>query len=199
MRHERRFGRASGLVGFLGALAGASLPLGKASAAESPGIVRLARQQRAIETTGQLRDVDVDRARVEIAAAPPLGTIKERTAPEIPRRPLRRVGTLDRKVLAAEIRAQIADAELCRFKVAQAAGIPPADVKAGELTLHWTIQTTGETRGTLVFEGTETDLALMKCVRRRMNGWRFSKPSGGPVDVEYDYRFASVSGDEGRR
>jgi hypothetical protein len=168
-------------------------PVGTAAAEDTTGIVTLARKQRALETTGQLRDVDIDTAQVEIAAPPPIGALRERNAPKIARRPLRRIGKVDPDVLGAEIRAKIADAELCRLKVARAAGMAPSAVKAGEITLHWTIDPSGDTRGTLVFEGTETDLALMKCVRRRMNGWRFSKPSGGSVEVEYDYRFASAT------
>jgi hypothetical protein len=81
------------------------------------------------------------------------------------------------------------DLELCRARVASAAGVPIEEVKAGTISLRWTILPTGGTRATLVLERSETELALMKCVRRRMNGWQFTAPEGGSVNVAYDYEF----------
>ena len=197
MRHLGRLVRRSALVWSLFA-APMPVPLLAGFAAAGPGgsqsegIVMLARQQRSLDTTGELRNVDVDTAQVQIAAAPPVGEMEERTAPRIPRRPLRREGTIRPAVLAAEVRNHFRDLEVCRLKVARAGSIAPSQVKAGEITLHWTILPSGATQGTLVFETTETDLALMKCIRRRMNGWRFTQPTGGPLHAEYDYRFASA-------
>ena len=45
---------------------------------------------------------------------------------------------------------------------------------------------------TVVFEIKQTDLALMKCIRRRMNAWTFTAPRGGPLPVDYDYTFPAI-------
>lgn len=157
---------------------------------EALGIVRLARQERSLETTGKIQDVDVDAAAISISDAPPLGEVTERPAPAVKERPLHPRGTIDRSTLAKEVAERFRDLELCRARVARVAGVALDQVKAGELTLRWTITARGGTRGTLVLERTETDLPIMKCIRRRMNAWQFSPPKGGVVQVSYDYQFS---------
>lgn len=158
--------------------------------AREAGVVQLSRKTAARSATGKLKDVAIDRADVKIEEAPPLGQLKERPVPRIARRPLRKTGKLDPATFAREVSERFRDFELCRLKVARLAGVPLGDVAAGQISVRWTVLASGRTRGTLVFEGTETDLPVMKCARRRMNAWQFTPPTGGPVEVEYDYDFS---------
>jgi hypothetical protein len=167
-------------------------PLEAHAAAESEGIVQLRRKLLAPESTGEPSEVTVDRAEVKIEEAPPLGEVKERKVPRVRRRPIRRIGKIDLAILGQEVGARFRDFELCRARVARVTERDLSKVKAGRISVRWTIVPDGGTRDTLVFEETDTDLALMKCARRRMNGWTFTPPTGGPVDVEYDYRFSSL-------
>lgn len=159
-------------------------------AAESEGIIQLRRELMASGSTGEPSDVKVDGAGVEIAEAPPLGEIKERRVPKVRRRPIRRVGRIDESAIANEVKARFQEFELCRAKVARAKEVRLDEVKAGMISVRWTLGVNGTVSDTLVFEDTDTDLSLMKCARRRMNAWTFTPAVGGPVDLEYDYRFS---------
>lgn len=168
----------------------ASSPVGMA--APPAGIVTLIHKDLRSTVTGKIADSALDRVDVKIEEAPPLGKLEERVAPKVPRRPLRKVGRIDPETLAREAAEKFRDFEVCRVKVARAARVPLDEVKAGKVSALWTILPTGRTRGTLLFEETDTDLATMKCARRQMNRWRFAPPKGGPVDVEFDYEFTPV-------
>lgn len=156
------------------------------------GIVLLNERESSMEVTGRVRDADVDAAGIDIDTPKDLGAVSERAVPRVRRRPLHKTGTLDKQRLREEVEKNSRDVERRRFKVAAASGLPVAKVNAGEISLHWTILPSGGTRDTLVFETRHTDLALMKCIRRRMNAWTFTAPRGGPVPVDYDYTFPVI-------
>jgi hypothetical protein len=181
-----------GMVATLLALA-AWEALAAHAAAEPEGIVQLRRKLLAPGSTGDPSEVAADRADVKIEEAPPLGEVRERKVPRVRRRPIRRIGKIDLAILGREVGARFLDFELCRARVARVTDKDLSEVKAGRISVRWTIVPDGGTRDTLVFEETDTDLALMKCARRRMNGWTFTPPTGGPVDVEYDYRFSPLA------
>ena len=156
------------------------------------GIVLLNERESSLDATGHVGDADIDAVGFTIDPPNDQGTISERTVPRIPRRPLQKAGTLNKQVLREEVEKRFRDIERCRFKVAAAFGLPIAKVNAGEIALHWTILPSGGTRDTVVFETKQTDLALMKCIRRRMNAWTFTAPRGGPLSVDYDYTFRAI-------
>ena len=156
------------------------------------GIVLLNERESSLDATGRVGDAEIDAVGLTIDPPNELGTISERTVPRIPGRPLHKTGTLNKKLLGKEVEQRFRDIERCRLKVAAASEVPISKVTAGKIALHWTILPSGGTRDTLVFETTQTDLALMKCIRRRMNAWTFTAPRGGPVSVDYDYTFAAV-------
>jgi hypothetical protein len=186
----------------LGASGARPWQVASAAAAEPAGpvgIVLLARRASALDVTGTVGDAEVDSAGVDIAAARRIGTISERPAPEIPEPPLHPKGTLDPQLLKRDIVRNFRDIELCRFKVAEASGLPARALSAGEISLHFTVLPSGQARDTLVFETTQTDLTLMKCVRRRMNAWRFTQPRGGPVSLAYEYTFPNLGSVAGAR
>jgi hypothetical protein len=159
-------------------------------AAPPSGVVTLSRKLRAKDPTGTVREVDIDGTAVKIEEAGPPGTARERPVPRARRRPLRRIGRLDPAILAREVNDRFRDFELCRVKVARVTGLRLDELKAGQITVRWTILPSGDTRDTLVLEVSDTALAVMKCARRRMNAWRFTAPAGGPVEMEYDYEFS---------
>lgn len=161
--------------------------------ARSPtGIVLLSQRESSVDVTGHVGDAAVDAAGIAIDPPKELGTVSERAAPKIPRAPLHKIGTVNKQRLREEVERSFRDIERCRFKVAAASGLPIAKVNAGEISLHWTILPSGGTRDTVVFEVKQTDLALMKCIRRRMNAWTFTAPRGGPLPVDYDYTFPAL-------
>ncbi|MEP6655438.1 MAG: hypothetical protein ABJA82_18885 [Myxococcales bacterium] len=163
-----------------------------AGAREESGIVLLNDHETSRDTTGAVRDAEVDSAGLAIVRPAALGTIAENAAPQIKRRPLRRAGKLDKPIFELELRKNFNDVEECRFRVAAAAGIPVATVKAGKISLHWTLLPSGRMRDTVVLETAATDFPLMKCIRRHMNGWKFTPPRGGSVSLDYDYLFPPV-------
>jgi hypothetical protein len=167
-----------------------SIPAPSHARDRATGIVLMSKRERSLDTRGKVGDAEVDSAGVKISA-PGIGTAKERAAPRIPKRPPGQVGTVDRETLRAEVAQNFKDLELCRYKLAAAAEVMLPQIQAGEISLHWTILPTGHTRDTVVLELTQTDLSLMKCIRRRMNAWTFTKPVGGPLPVDFDYTFVA--------
>jgi len=158
-----------------------------------PGILLLDDHESSLDTNGDIGDAKVDSSGTSIAEPQPLGPISETKVPRIPRRPLKKEGKIDAKVFSADLTRNFADIETCRLKVAAAAGVPLTKVIAGAISLHWTVLPSGRTRDTVVLETAKTDLAVMKCVRRRMNAWTFGKPVGGPVHADYDYVFRTIA------
>lgn len=167
-----------------------SIPNPSRAEDRATGIVLMNTRERSLDTNGKVGDMEVDSAGVKISS-PRTGAAKERKAPRIPRKPLAQVGTLDREILRAEVARNFTDLELCRYQLAAAAGVMLSRIAAGEISLHWTILPTGHTRDTVVLELRQTDLSLMKCIRRRMNAWTFTKPVGGPLPVDFDYTFVA--------
>jgi hypothetical protein len=109
------------------------------------------------------------------------------TAPP-PRPP---VGTIDPMLLNREMAANLAKVEDCRIEVARARQVPPAQVAADPLVLHWTIQPTGETRTRDVRAPATTDQDVVSCAKAAMSQWRFTPPRGGSMDVERTVSFKS--------
>lgn len=173
----------------------ASIPGQAAADEQGQGIVLLERHESSLDTTGKVRDADVDSAGVSVAEPMALGSISETTVPRIPERPLNPEGVIDPAAFRVDVARNFSDLESCRLKVAEAAGVPIGDVEAGEISLHWTVLPSGRTRDTVVLETVQTDLALMKCVRRRMNGWTFNQPVGGPFHAHFDYTFSPMRSD----
>lgn len=168
--------------------------------ANDSGIPSTNEREGSLQASGSAGRTDVDRAGVEIAvpASPDTaGAVSERQAPssvdDPPPRDKDNSGKVDRKVFDAEILRNISEIEACRSRVAAARDTAPANIQAGKIALHWTVLPSGHTRNALVFETTPTDLALMTCVRNRMNAWVFTPPQGGAVTAAYDYAFADLA------
>jgi hypothetical protein len=164
----RRFGLACAL-GLLG-LAGPA-------AAQAPtALDRL----RAAETAGKVKEPELERSRLNIVEAAPLGPAAERPA-------LRTAAAVDKPSprprreppsLRAEVKQRVRDLESCR-----------GGARAGQIQLRWTILPDGRTTNTLVLEQQPTDMDVMKCARKRMDGWRFASVTSGPIDMESSYTF----------
>jgi len=98
-------------------------------------------------------------------------------------------GVIAENLLAEEIAAKFEPLEVCRIDVARGKQVRARDVAAEPLILRWTIQPTGRVTAPEVVGTTVADAEVLDCVKRRMNGWTFSRPSGGPLPVERVLRF----------
>jgi hypothetical protein len=101
-------------------------------------------------------------------------------------------GVIADKLLAGEIAAKFEPLEVCRIDVARGKQVRARDVAAEPLILRWTIQPTGRVTAAEVVATTVVDAEVLDCVKRRMNEWTFSRPSGGPLPVERVLRFRSA-------
>jgi hypothetical protein len=104
-------------------------------------------------------------------------------APATPR------GVLDQETLEQEVRPYFWGLRDCRLEVARARQLTPDAVTAGSLQLRWTILPSGAAVNTVALADADTDDGVMKCVSEQMFGWRFSPPTGGPVDVSFKFNF----------
>jgi hypothetical protein len=103
-----------------------------------------------------------------------------------------RVGTIDGATLQREIHQSFARLDDCRIDAARRVRIAPGDVRADSLTLRWTIQPDGKASMTEVVATTPTDIEVMNCVKITMRLWTFTRPLGGPLPVERDFKFRPV-------
>jgi hypothetical protein len=110
------------------------------------------------------------------------------TAALAPRPP----GVIGEDLLAAEIATKFEPLAVCRIDVARGKQVRTRDVEADRLTLRWTIQPTGQVAAAEVVGTTAVDAGVLDCVKRQMNEWTFSSPSGGPLPVERVLRFRST-------
>jgi hypothetical protein len=150
------------------------------AAAPSTSLDRL----RSDDVTGKVKDIERLRGLTKIAPPPPL-------APRIERPALKTASALQPSArstpapgtrspaLNAEIEARTRELETCRTSATR-----------GPIELHWRIQPDGRASNALALQEQITDLEMLKCARKRMEGWRFTPPTTGPVDIEIAYDFA---------
>ena len=101
-------------------------------------------------------------------------------------------GMIDGKRLDGEIAARFEPLEQCRIDVARGKQLRADEVAADRLTLRWTIELTGKVHAQEVVGTTAVDADVLDCVKHQMNGWTFSRPSGGPLPVERTFTFRSA-------
>jgi hypothetical protein len=77
----------------------------------------------------------------------------------------------------------------CRIEVARRRRVLPSRVAAEEVTLRWTIEQSGRVRDAEAVTAAHTDLEVAACAKRVISDWRFNELPGGPVTVEWTYRF----------
>ena len=102
-------------------------------------------------------------------------------------------GTIELEILDAEISTRFASLEGCRIDAARRKRVPLRDIEADRLTLRWTIAETGQAIAAKVVGTTAIDAEVLDCVKRKMTGWTFSRPSGGPLPIERAFRFRALS------
>jgi hypothetical protein len=101
-------------------------------------------------------------------------------------------GFIPAKVLDAEISTRFEALEQCRIDVARRKRVQMSSIEADRVTLRWTILRTGQAVATEAVATTPIDADVLDCVKREMNAWMFSRPSGGPLPIERFFRFRSV-------
>jgi hypothetical protein len=149
---------------------------------------------RGDEPAGKLKEVDLDAGKTSIAAPAPVTEVKERPVlkaaslqPDAPA-----VGVVDRAILEAELNQRVRDLDGCRATVPRNEGTKREESPAGLVVLRLTIDPEGRAKNTVVYQQQATSIELMKCMRRRMEGWAFTPPTGGPVVVEHTLRLQPV-------
>jgi hypothetical protein len=137
---------------------------------------------RVSDSSGKVKEIDLDRAKIKIADAPPLAAATERPAIKTAAASSRTGSPADSPAVTAALRTEInqrvRDVESCR-----------GSATSGQIQLRWRVQPDGRTSNTLVLEQQPTDMDIMKCARKRMEAWRFTPPTAAPVDVETSYSF----------
>ena len=162
---------------------------------EQAPIVELSERLRAPGSTGKWKEVDVDRGGSRITTVPRL-KLDERAVPasyvgasvpaadEPPR--------VDWRRLQGEVSQRFGDLEACRNKIARQEKVAVEDLRAGLVVLRWTILPSGKTSGSVVYQQRETELALLRCVRARMDAWQFTPASSDPIVIEQTYDFQAA-------
>jgi hypothetical protein len=106
--------------------------------------------------------------------------------------PTRPHGVIDPRVLDKEVSDHFTQIAGCRVEVARTKQVKPPEVVADQLLLRWTIGPDGSTTSTDVVAIAPVDLAVMDCAKRVMSQWKFTRPRGGPLDVERRFTFAAA-------
>jgi len=126
-------------------------------------------------------------------------------APKLPARPEPKVSASDTPGPAAQpaprtkvapspaleqqIQARLRELNGCRAQVARDKHVPASQVRAGAVTLRWTIAGDGTVSGVEVVEQTPVDPAVLECTQQAISKWRFPVPDHGPLPIERHYRF----------
>jgi hypothetical protein len=162
----------------------------------SPAEMRRGPSWRETGRIGDMTPAPVPPAASAVQRVPDVGDSGERSvdkaaaAVNVPR--AERVGTINPATLEREVGERLATLDDCRIEVARRHQVPPADVRADTLTLRWTIRPNGAAGATEVVATAPVELEVMDCVKATMSTWTFSRPRGGPVPVERDFRFRPV-------
>lgn len=99
-------------------------------------------------------------------------------------------GRIDPEILRSEVARMFDRLRTCRLEAARAQRIAPAQVIAGELELQWIIRPDGTTADLSVRSQSPTDPRIIECVRRGVLVTQFTRPTGGPIPVDYRFAFA---------
>jgi hypothetical protein len=163
--------------------------------AEQAPIVKLSEQLRSPGSTGKWKEVGVDPGKSRISAVPRL-KLDERAVPAsyvgASPAPGGESASVDWRRLQGEVSQRFGDLEACRNKVARQGKVAVEDLRAGLVVLRWTILPSGRTAGSVVYQQRETELALLRCVRARMDAWQFTPASRDPIVIEQTYDFQAA-------
>jgi hypothetical protein len=153
----------------------------------------------------ELRGLDRQRPSVAVGELPKLGSVsapgtgrltERRIVPSAPGAEATETSTAsaalthraDPAIEAEYLRAEPQLAQ-CRIEVARRRRVLPSRIAAEEVTLRWTIEPSGRVRDAEAVTAAHTDLEVAACAKRVISDWRFRQIPGGPVTVEWTYRF----------
>jgi hypothetical protein len=159
---------------------------------EAP-IRKLSEQLRSPGSTGKWKEVGVDARKSRITGVPRL-RLDERAVPSkttvVPAADP--AASVDWRRLQGEVSQRFGDLEACRNKIARQEKVAVEDLRAGLVVLRWTILPSGRTTQSVVYQQRETELALVKCIRARMDAWQFTPASSDPIVIEQTYDFQAA-------
>ena len=61
----------------------------------------------------------------------------------------------------------------------------------GKIQIQFTIETSGQTSSAHVIQNTMKSDVVAKCIASQIKRWRFPKPSGGSISIQYPFVFRS--------
>jgi hypothetical protein len=93
-------------------------------------------------------------------------------------------GSLDRSVVAKEVRTRIGAIKACYERA-----LKRKPDLAGKVKMRWTISAAGTVSAVEVEEDRLGDAEVASCIKGLVSRWRFLAPSGGSVDVVYPFVF----------
>jgi hypothetical protein len=94
-------------------------------------------------------------------------------------------GRVNPAVVAMEARPHVRALRSCPIEVARRRQVPLSEVRARDIELTFTIQTNGAVTDAQALAAKDADDDVLACVGRRMFGWRFTPPDGGPAKVGF--------------
>ena len=163
----------------------------------------LSRNQEAeLHRTGQVALPDLHGEENGIPVGVAIGQRAETRVPSVsaarPGKTSTRISLRDNPTLSFQYgKAFTASVEECRFDVARRAGIAPAQIVAGLITLRWTIEPSGYVRDVSAITSSPTDPAVTACVKRLVAGRALLNPVEKPLALEWTYAFRKISVVEG--
>ena len=98
-------------------------------------------------------------------------------------------GYLNASVLALQIREQMPTLPQCRVQLARGEGRPWDHIEGGRVNLRWIIRGDGSVAEPEVVAVDPIDLHLLDCIKQQVGAWRFARPRGGMMPVNYSYSF----------
>lgn len=96
-------------------------------------------------------------------------------------------GTISREAIQKTVRRHLAEVQLCFEK--QLEEDPELE---GKVVMLWTIRPNGRVGRVEVKESTLRSPPVHYCLQKRIATWKFEKPRGGSVDVEYPFGFRPI-------
>ena len=99
-------------------------------------------------------------------------------------RSLKSEGTLSKKAIAGVVKAHLGEVRACYERYLSSRG-----ANTGQVVARWVIQRDGSVTSAASASDTLGESRTTDCILKSIRTWRFPKPDGGTVRVEYPFHF----------
>ncbi|MCG5053737.1 MAG: AgmX/PglI C-terminal domain-containing protein [Myxococcales bacterium] len=97
-------------------------------------------------------------------------------------------GELDPSVVAKEVKLRLGAVKVCYEK-----SLKRNPSLSGKIVVFWTITPEGTVTGITIEQDTMGDSEVAQCIKKNIQNWRFTRPSGGSVEVSFPFVFQASS------